>query len=395
MQIKERAKFIKDCPSFKKFSRGMVCFDGKKSLQATTDLLTEVKLYIAKLCSIESNYLIVRSSWQSAELVTMERIAFINVVSRFLVVYSICTMKFAVDMDAQAVFEVKQTIEDTVNYYEQAIESFNSSKGLSNKKPLYLRPVKISKHYMEMLQELYMQKSSDNTVETNDLLFDCYTDLQDSSLKELELLACEKESDAFFPLQNYLVDQINKKFASHTLMKVGIDVRATNVQPVKHAEFESLRAKSADAEIEPLQSTERKTSHEEIKLATAVNKDEMDCIHAKSSGYVKDEPKEDTDLKGYSAKKENGIVQGHRSSTFDNLEKATIIEKPAIEPKEPDILAQISESPETKKEDSSQKNKKIPEQKNSEPIPVPKPTIHQVPKPKKKQGKKHNFSIDQ
>jgi hypothetical protein len=131
--------------------------------------------------------------------------SFVNVLIRFLL---------APNMTALDVFEVIQIIEDGIDCHSTAVKQFTSQISEEQSK-LNLRPVSVSAEYLATLKDLHIQKSSNNNIESNSALYSCYRQVHECSVKELEILGWEHDSEVFDSLQVFLVDQIQKRYAAY------------------------------------------------------------------------------------------------------------------------------------------------------------------------------------
>lgn len=216
-EIKERAKFMAESVSYRKFAKGLACFDKSRNfgISRILEKLTEFKLYLIKLSSEKSGYLVSKHNYQSQELIAKERMVFVNSLVRFMLVTCICSMSFALEMTTFEVFEVKQTIQDTLECDFNAHSLFKSNLDVE-KGSTFIKANKISAKYLDVLTELHVQKSANSNVDTNKKLYSCYKDVHESSIKELDGLGWKLEEDrkCFSGLLKFLADQIQKRLSS-------------------------------------------------------------------------------------------------------------------------------------------------------------------------------------
>lgn len=215
--IKERAKFLDDNLSYRRFLKGRDCIDKTLDLPSCLEEINNLKLYISKLCSNKSKYLSFRDAVPAQKELLVERLNVLDKLVTYFLVSAVCVFRFAESMTAFEVYEVKQSIEDVLENYASADAYFGSSRGSDKDghkgtKSAKAAVPKISKGYLELLTVFHIQKSSNPDVETNEHLFQCYKRLQDESLQEMDWLGWFKDKDAFSPLQDFLVDQIQKRY---------------------------------------------------------------------------------------------------------------------------------------------------------------------------------------
>ena len=214
--MKERAKVVNESVCLRRYLKGLDCFDKTKDLSSTLESTSELKLYISKLCSAKSKYLQKKTEYTAHESLIIERMIFIYAIVSYFVIKSICCFRNAVQMNAFEVFEIKQSIEDVMEYFAAADKIFKQSVEL-NKRNFAIAPATVSKKLIETLNAFHIQKSSDPNIESNGQLYHCYKNVHDDCLEQLDMLQWKKDQDVLLPLQDFLVAQIQKRYVNNQL----------------------------------------------------------------------------------------------------------------------------------------------------------------------------------
>lgn len=211
MDIKERAKVLADNLSLRRFLKGWDCVDKTQSLSSILEKNGELKLYISKLCGTKGKYLLVRDSISPQERLLEERMAFIYSLVTFFLVNSVAAFRYAPQMTAFEVYEVKQSIEDVLEYLANAERLFDIRLEYA-KSNLAKKKIAIPASFLGVVSSFHIQKSSNPDVDANDQLYHCYKLLLSEAPAALECLHWRKDQDVFLPLQNFVADQVQKKY---------------------------------------------------------------------------------------------------------------------------------------------------------------------------------------
>lgn len=199
------------------FLNGEDCINKNKTLEATLEANSELKLYISKLCGSKSRYLFPRDRSIPQDQLINERMAFVYSLVGYYVVCSVCCFRYAVEMTAFEVFEVKQAMEDVIEFLMAAEKAFSQSID-EDKITLERIPIRLSKNYLQTLSGLHVQKSADPNVDTNSQLYSCYKRLDLESAAQLQLLKWTRDADALQPLSNFLVAEIQKRLLNSQMI---------------------------------------------------------------------------------------------------------------------------------------------------------------------------------
>lgn len=247
-EIKERARTLVDNLSLRRYLKGWDCIDKTQTLSSTLEQNSELKLYISKLCNAKGKYLLVRDSMPEQEQLVVDRMTFIYDLISFFMIYAICMFRFAHEMSAFEVYEVKQSIEDVVDYLATAEKTFENRLEIDKAK-IKKREMLISQNFMEVLTFLHIQKSSNPDADKNEILYHSYKALHDVAPAELVKLGWSKDKEVFLPFQNFVADLVQKRYLQKAILTVAKDQPANDEKTEKdqektQASKESFKEKS-------------------------------------------------------------------------------------------------------------------------------------------------------
>lgn len=253
-------------------------------------------------------------------LLIVERMMFVNLLVRHLLVCCVCTMSLAASMTALDVFEVKQTIEDGVDYHRSAVRTFRHHLS-EEKASLHLRPIQISDGYLQVLNDLHIQKSSNSNVDTNDKLYDCYRQLQSMSTAELEAIDWHHDIEVFDVLQQFIVDQIQKRHMSESTRDFKYSKDAHRLEERKStAEF--WRAKSIEYEADG-------QIKKEVENESSGIDDKSMKLREKSNSQLDIPKQEKLEIKSDTTdKKESARLSAQKLQPMISADKTTPISNP-------------------------------------------------------------------
>ena len=264
-EIRDRAYFIKDSPSFMNFLSHRSIFNKSSSLKEMLTTISKDQLYLSKLVASGQKYLSISSGHPGQTNLVILRGTFLCQLVKFVLLSCILSMSMVEEMDPAVIYEVKQSIVDTLSLKDTIEHKLFSALPDSVTNHFHIC-ANISKKYISTLENVHFEKCEDQKMDSSTpikamskRLYDVYKALIQDTQQELKELKWNNDSAAFQPLQHALVLQMQKIIAPGKLAP-GFEINPnesianpfSSPKPLKASSFEQKRSEARPIEITPI-----------------------------------------------------------------------------------------------------------------------------------------------
>lgn len=214
-ETRDRAKFIKNSPSFMNFLSDRSCFNKSVKKAALLESTSQVQLYLSKIAAPNSTFLSISSGYSGQERLAALRGQFICQLIQFLLITNILSMSHALEMTPVDIYTVKQSITDILEIKDNVDRKILSKSFY--KVIFHCVPCPpVSKKYMMTLENLHLEKSQQvKSHLITKSLYDSFKSLLQDSMDELIDLGWNHDSSCFHNLEHALINQMQKVITPH------------------------------------------------------------------------------------------------------------------------------------------------------------------------------------